>query len=111
MNKYKTLRDFNETIGVMPLLKSVTTAVPIYWSFTLFTIFILGTASSYFMVLKMTGKKRFWHSLTAMSFTTMVMSLLIASMNTAETIYLNGYWIGFYIMMVVVSYFMLSNYK
>ena len=111
IEKYKTLRDFNETVGAVPILQSVVTAVPVFFPFTLFMIWLLGTASSYYTVLKTTGKKRFWHSLTAMSFATFILSLYPASMNTAEITYLNGYWIGFYIMMTMASYFMLSKYK
>jgi len=111
MQKYKTINDFNESVGVMPLIKSVVTAVPIFFSVTIFFIFILGTASSYFTILKTTGKKRFWNCLTAMSFACFILSLIIASMNTATITYLNGYWVGFYILMTLASWIMLSTHK
>ncbi|MCK4501290.1 hypothetical protein KAU11_12390 [Candidatus Babeliales bacterium] len=111
MQKYKTIRDFNNSVGAMPVIESVVTAVPIFFSVILFFIFILGTASSYFAILKTTGKKRFWHSATAMAFAKVILSLVISAMNTATTTYLNGYWIGFYILMTLASWFMLSNYK
>jgi hypothetical protein len=63
------------------------------------------------MILKTTGKKRFWHSLTAMAFVTFLASLLISAMNTATTTYLSGYWVGFYILMIIASWFFLDNYK
>lgn len=109
--KYKTIADINATVGVMPLLESVVTAVPPFFSVTLFMIFLLGTGSSYFAILKSTGKKRFWHSLTAMSFVSFLLSLVIAAMNTATVTYLNGYWVGFYILMTIISFYALSNYK
>jgi len=111
MQKYKIMTDFNSTVGAMPLLQSVVTAVPMFFPVTLFMIFLLGTASSYFAILKSTGKKRFFHSLTAMSFITFILSLTIAAMNTTTTTLLSGYWVAFYILMTVMSYFLLSNYK
>lgn len=111
MQKYKTIRDFNNSVGAMPVIESVVTAVPIFFSVILFFIFVLGTASCYFAISKLTGKKRFWHSATAVSFFTFVLSLIISAMNTTTTTYLNGYWVGFYILMTLVSWFMLSNYK
>ena len=110
MEKYKTMTDFGG-VGAMPLMESIVTAVPIFFPVTLFIIWIFGTASSYFMILKTTGKKRFWHSLTAMAFITFLASLLISSMNTTTTEYLSGYWVGFYILMVLGSWFFLDTYK
>jgi len=110
MEKYKVMSDFGGA-GVVPFLNSVVTAVPVFFPITLFMILLVGTGTSYFTILKNTGKKRFWHCLTAMSFTTFILSLVVAAMNTATITYLNGYWVGFYILMVIASYFMLSNYK
>lgn len=111
MEYYVTLRDLNETIGIMPVLQTVVTAVPPFFTIILFLIFLLGTASSYFAVLKTTGKKRFWHCLTSMSFSTFILSLIVVVMNTETVTYLNGYWVGFYTLMTLGSWFMLSNYK
>lgn len=111
MEKYKTMRDFNDSVGAMPILKSVVTAVPPFFSVILFFVWILGTAGSYFAILKTTGKKRFWHCSTAMSFATFIISLIVAGMNEATITFLNGYWVGFYILMTLASWFMLSNYK
>lgn len=111
VQKYKTMLDFPSQDGIMPVLSAIVTAIPPFFSIILFTLWIFGTGSSYYIILKTTGKKRFWNSLTAMSFVTFLLSLIIAGMNTATTTYLNGYWIGFYILMVLVSWFMLSNYK
>jgi len=109
---YPTMANFtNETVGALPLLYSVSSAVPIFWPLTLFMLLLLGSASSYFAIFKTTGKKRFWHALTAMSFVCFLLSLLIASMNTAEVILLAGYWIGFYIAMIIISWFLLTVYK
>lgn len=107
---YQTMTDFGG-VGVVPLLSAVVTAVPGFFSIILFVILIVGTGSSYFSILKTTGKKRFWHSLTAMSFVTFILSLVITAMNTATIEFLNGYWVGFYILMTLGSWFMLTNYK
>jgi len=111
MQKYKTIADFPNQTGVMPVISSVVTAVPVFFQVMLFAIWIFGTGMSYFMILKATGKKRFWHSLTAMSFVCFLSSLLIAGMNSVELTYLSGYWVGFYILMTLVSWYMLANYK
>jgi len=110
VEKYKTMADFGG-VGFMALFESVVTAVPLFFPITLFMIFLFGSGSSYFVILNNTGKKRFWHSLTAMSFVTFLLSLTIAAMNTATTEYLSGYWVGFYILMTIGSWFMLVNYK
>ena len=98
-------------VGFMALFESVVTAVPLFFPVTLFMIFLFGAGSSYFVILKTTGKKRFWHCLSSMSFVTFLLSLIISAMNTATTEYLSGYWVGFYVMMVIGSWFMLVNYK
>lgn len=111
MQKYKTMLDFGASTGVMPVLSAIVTAIPPFFSIILFFFWLTGTASSYFAILASTGKKRFWHSLTAISFTTFLLSLLVASMNTTAITFLNGYWIGFYILMTLASWFMLTHYK
>jgi len=107
---YKTMEDFGE-ITLRNLLKSNVTAVPEFFPITLFFIWIFFTGASYFTILKTTGKKRFWHCLTAMSFVSFLFSLFIAALNEADFIFLNGYWVGFYILMTVASLFMLDKYK
>lgn len=110
MDKYLTMVDFGGT-GVIPLLKSIVTAIPMFFPTLLFFIWILGSASSYFAIYNFTGKKRFWHSLTAMSFAMFISSLLIAGMNEVSFTFLSGYWVAFYILMTLMSWFLLSNYK
>lgn len=110
MEKYKTMTDFGG-VGAMPLMEAIVSAVPVFFPVMLFVLWIFGTASSYFMILKTTNKKRFWHSLTAMAFIIFLASLLISSMNTVTTTYLSGYWVGFYILMVLGSWFFLDIYK
>lgn len=107
---YKVMEDFGQ-ITFTNLLKSNVTAVPEFFPMILFFIWIFFTGASYFTILKTTGKKRFWHALTAMSFVCFFLSLFIAAMNEVDFIFLNGYWIGFYILMVVASLFMLDKYK
>ncbi len=112
MQKYLTYQDFtNGSVGAMPILEATVTAVPVFFPVILFLVWLLGAASSYFTILKTTGKKRFWASLTAMSFITFILSIIVAAMNTTATIFLNGYWVGFYIVMTLGSWFMLSKYK
>lgn len=107
---YCTMDDFGG-VGVVPLLSSIVTAIPPFFSILLFVIWLLGTGGSYFAILKSTGRKRFWHSLTAFSFVSFLMSLLLAGMNTADITFLSGYWVGFYILMTIASYILLDRYK
>jgi len=110
MEKYKTMLDFGG-VGVMPVLSSIVTAIPPFFSIIYFLLWIFGTGGSYYVMLKTTNKKRFWHALTAMSFVCFLLSLLTASMNTVTLTFLDGYWVGFYILMILASYYMLANYK
>ncbi len=110
MQKYKTMLDFSDAVGVIPILNAIVTAIPPFFSIILFVLWLLGAGSSYYAILKITGKKRFWASLTSMSFVCFLLSLVIASMNNVVE-YLSGYWVGFYILMTLLSWFMLSNYK
>lgn len=106
----ETMEDFG-SITLTNMLKSNVTAITPYFSIILFFLWLLFSAASYFAILKTTGKKRFWHSLTAMSFITFILSLYIAAMNEAAFTFLDGYWVGFYILMSLVSLFMLKQYK
>lgn len=107
---YKEMADFS-SVGIVALFESVVTAVPPFFPVTLFLVWIFGSAGSYFAIFKSTGKHRFFQSLTAFAFISFLASLLIASMNTATTTFLSGYWVGFYILMILASYYLLSNYK
>lgn len=111
MQKYKVMSDFGNYTGITPVLSAISTAIPPFWSIILFVLWLFGSASSYFVILKSTGKKRFFHCLTAMSFVCFLLSLIVASMNTATITFLSGYWVGFYILAVIISWFLLSNYK
>ena len=104
------MEDFGDP-GIITLFQAIQSTVPLFWDITLFAIWFFGAGTSYFAILKTTGKKRFWHSLTAFSFVCFLASLLITGMNTTTTIFLSGYWVGFYIMMTLASWYMLSNYK
>lgn len=97
--------------GVIPMLKAIVTSIPPFFAIFIFAVFIFGSASAYFSVARLTGKKRFWHSVTAMSFICFLLSLIIVAMNEVDFIFLSGYWVGFYILMVVGSWYMLANYK
>lgn len=107
---YKTMESFGQ-VTLTNLFKSNVTAIPEFFPVILFFIWIFFTGASYMVILKTTGKKRFWHSLTAMSFVIFLASLLISAMNEVAFVFLNGYWVGFYILMTVISLSALSQYK
>jgi len=96
---------------MIPIMASVTTAIPVFWGFTLFMVWMAMNAASYFAILKLTGKKRFWHTFTSLSFVTFIVAVVLAAMNTATLTYLSGYWVGFYILMTVIGWVLLENYK
>lgn len=108
---YKTMADFPADAGAMALMKAVVSSVPIFFPMFLFLIFLLATAASYFATLKITGRRRFWQSLTGVSFVSFILSLIIASMNSADVEFLSGYWVGFYILMTLGSWYGLTQYK
>ena len=110
LDQYKTMEDFGG-VGVVPLLDSIVSAVPVFWDVTLFVLWLMLSGASYFVMLKTTGKKRFWNAITAVSFIMFIASLLIAAMNHDGITYLAGYWVGFYVLMTMASWYMLSNYK
>lgn len=111
MDYYRTIDDFSTTSKTLAFFQSIASAVPTYFPMFLFLVWIFGSASSYFVILKTTGKKRFFHSVTAMSFIMFIVALLLASMNTTEVTILNGYWVGFYILMTLFSWYGLTQYK
>jgi hypothetical protein len=67
MEKLNVMADFGG-VGVIPLLSSIVTAIPQFFSICLFFVWIFGTASAYFAMLNFTGRKRFFHALVGMSF-------------------------------------------
>lgn len=107
---YSVASDFNGT-GIVPILSSVSTAIPPFWSILLFVFWLGINAASYFAILKLTGKKRFFHTLTATSFVIFLASLVIAAQNTSSLTFLEGYWVGFYIVMTAGGYVLLEKYK
>ncbi len=110
MDRYLTYRDFPGEEGAIPILNSIVSAIPQTFSIILFLVWLLGAGGIYFTILKTTGRKRFWSTLTAMSFVCFLLSLVVAAMNTTIE-YISGYWVGFYILMTVISWYMLSHYK
>lgn len=110
MQKYLRYTDFNGS-GLVPIMSSVSTAVPPFWALFLFVFWLSINGASYFAILKLTGKKRFFHTFTAVSFTIFLASLAIAAMNTATIEFLNGYWVAFYLLMTVAGWFLLHYYK
>ena len=111
MEYYQTIADFSNSGVILAFFQSIAVAVPGFFAFFIFIIWLLGSASSYFVILKTTGKKRFFHATTAMSFVIFIASLLLASMNSTDATILSGYWVGFYIMTTLLSYYGLTQYK
>lgn len=108
--RYKTMLDFGG-VGVVPVLSAIVDTIPMFFPIILFVIWVFGSASSYFVILKLTGRKRFFNALTSFSFITFLLSLIIAAMNNTTTTFLSGYWVGFYIVMTIISYTLLDRYK
>jgi len=108
---YLTGADFNGT-GMIPIMSAVTKAINPFFAILLFIVWIVLNAASYFSILKLTGRKRFFHTFTATSFVMFISSLVTASMNGVNGItFLSGYWVAFYILMTVLGWFMLDKYK
>ena len=110
MQKYLVTTDFNGS-GFVPMMSAVSTAVPPFWALLLFVFWLVINPASYFSGLKLTGKKRFFHTFTATSFIIFLTSLVVAAMNTSDITFLEGYWVGFYILMTVVGWVLLEKYK
>ena len=109
MQKYLEYTDFNGT-GLMPIMSAVSTAVPLFWALLLFVFWIAINGASYFAILKLTGKKRFFHTFVASSFVMFLGALIITAQNNAVT-FLSGYWVAFYLVMTVIGWFLLHHYK
>jgi hypothetical protein len=103
----------NGTItGFKPFVDSIVTVVPGFFPILLFfLIFIGGTLGVYFSILKTTGNKRFFESLTAMSFISFLIAGIVALNNSAAIEYLSGYWVVFYIVATIISFIVMSNNK
>jgi len=110
MQKYLDYTDFEGT-GLIPILSSVSTAVPLFWPLLFFVFWISINGASYFAILKLTGKKRFFHTFVATSFIMFIGSLVVSSINTSSVVFLNGYWVAFYLLMTVIGWFLLHHYK
>jgi len=111
MNPYLTSTDFNGT-GIIPIASAVSTAIPLFWSLLIFVFWIVLNAASYFSILKLTGKKRFFHTFVATSFVMFIVTLVISVMNGINDItFISGYWVAFYVVMTVIGWFMLEAYK
>ena len=110
MQKYLVMTDFNGS-GFVPIMSAVSTAVPSFWSLLLFVFWIVINAASYFAIAKLTGKKRYFHTFAATSFIIFLTSLVVAAQNSSTITFLEGYWVGFYILMTVIGYVLLEKYK
>lgn len=111
MEYYKTMTDLSATPSILTMVQSIALAVPVFFPMLVFVFWLLGSASSYFVILKTTGKKRFFNALTSISFVMFLISLLLASLNTAEITVLSGYWVAFYILATGFSWYGLTQYK
>ena len=108
---YKTLTDFpSESAGVQ-LIYAVVSAFPKFFAVFLFLFWIFMTGSGYFISLKTTGLRRYWQFSTAISFVCFIFSLFLISMNASEVVVLSPYWVAFYILTTIGSYYGLRQYK
>jgi len=110
MQKYLEYTDFAGE-GLVPIMSAVSTAIPLFWPLMLFVFWIAIQGASYFAILKLTGKKRYFHSFVAVSFVMFLASIMISSMNNATIIFLSGYWVAFYLLMTVGGWLLLHYYK
>lgn len=110
MDYYKTVSDFPSESYIKAFIYSIASATPYFFSVVLLLIWIFGSASSYFAILRSTGKKRFFHVLLAFSFVSFILSLYFISLN-GDVEVMNGYWVVFYALMSGLSYLGLSFYK
>lgn len=110
MQKYLEYTDFDGS-GFVPVMAAVTTAVPAFWSLLLFVFWIAINGASYFAILKLTAKKRFFHTFLSTTFIMFVASIIVAAQNTSTITYLSGYWVAFYLLMTLIGYYLLENYK
>jgi hypothetical protein len=111
MDYYRTIADFPNDSIIEAFVYSLASAMPLFFPTILFSIWVFGTGASYFAILRTSGRKRFFQSLTALSFACFILSLLFASLNSAVVEVFNGYWVGFYVLMTILSYLGLSFYK
>ncbi len=111
LSEYTTFTVNGTITGFKPFVDSVVTAVPPFFPILLFFLLLGGTLGIYFGILKTTGNKRFWESLTAMSFISFLISIVIALNNSAAIEYLSGYWVIFYIVATILSFIVMSNNK
>jgi hypothetical protein len=111
MDMYKTITDFPDQSVIVALIYSVVSAVPPFFMIALFFVWLFGGGASYFAILRLTGRKRFFHVATGFSFGSFILSLLFASLNSSTVTVLSGYWVAFYALMTGLAYLGLSFYK
>ena len=111
MDYYQTAANFSNSTGLIPYVQSIAVAVPVFFPILFFMLWLTGTAAAYFAILKTTGTRRFWQVSTAMSFLFFIVSILMSSINTSAVEVLSGYWIAFYLVMTLGSWYGLSQYK
>lgn len=107
---YDTISSFPNQSIPLAVTSSVVTAVP-FFPVTIFLIWLVLPAASFFAIRRFTGKNRYFHAGVAVSFVCFLASLSIAMMNTDAIEYINPYWIAFYILAVVGNWFLLKLYK
>lgn len=111
MAGYTTVAQLTDVNPILAFFQAVALAVPPFFPLAIFLFWIMGSASSYFIILKTTGKKRFFHTITSMSFVMFLVSLFLASMNTTTVTIMGGYWVAFYIVATALSWWGLTQYK
>ena len=104
MALYKEAADFTTDNFAVGTLKSVVSAVPFSFDLTLFLIWVFFTAGCFVMIQKTTGQRKYLFVLMAVNFLVFLSSIMLVLMNSAEFQFLSPYWVAFYLMMSVLSY-------
>lgn len=76
-NFYPTITDYQNATGAMPLLFSIRDSVPFAFTGVLLAIFVILTASEYFILKNRTGRGKILTSLVSSSIIMVILSLFL----------------------------------
>lgn len=101
---YKTISDYENATGAMPMLYSIRDAVPLGFVVLTTILFFILFAGQYFMIKNKQGRARVLIALVSASFTTTVLSMFLF-LSTLITFKVLLFWafltiVGFIIMML-----------
>lgn len=111
MGSYLTAANFSGD-GVVPYLSAVVKAIPPFFGILFIMFWLVINGAAYFATMKLTGRKTFWLTFISSSFVFFLMSLVMAVMNGINSIeFMSGYWVAFYLLMTILGWYLLENYK